>query len=172
MIMGKRELEITCVSAANLPSVRRWWWVSMQVYAVVSHNGVRFTTKVDDTDNGKNPRWREKMVFLIDEACVMKAGTHVVVQLYCNRKWSPDKAVGGDVEIEVKSLYDSEVKGKHRFTSPVPRAGGGTLIISYAFGPLLAPLLSPTTPDQRRRHSIWNKIFGCGLTVCFSALAS
>lgn len=158
IIMEYRKLTITIVSADNLPSVRRWG--QMRVYAVVSCGRASFSTKVD-MDKERHPRWRESFDFLMDEACVQKPGTHVVVRLYRKRKWSRDKPLGDDVAIEVKSLYDRGIRAENSVTYSVPKAGGGTLNILYDFGPVLAP---------KHDYPICNKIFGCGMAVCCSAL--
>ncbi|KAH6832846.1 hypothetical protein C2S53_014357 [Perilla frutescens var. hirtella] len=127
-MMGSRRMEITIVSAEDLPDIRLLGW--MKVYTVVSVNGSIRATNVD-REGGTNPRWNSSFVYAIDEWDLRCRGLDVVVELFCERTLG-DKFIG-EVRIPVKNLFEMGLKSHIILCYSVSSTCCGRLLILYYF---------------------------------------
>ncbi|KAL8482082.1 hypothetical protein ACS0TY_028287 [Phlomoides rotata] len=130
--MECRKLEITLVSANNLPNIRSIGM--MEVYARVSVKGEPKTTQKTpvDTRGETNPRWNFPVQFTISESSLRQPGVTVMVKLMCNRSLG-DKLVG-EVNIEVKNLFELGLKADKILSYGVVGTTKGRLNVLYSFG--------------------------------------
>lgn len=129
--MECRKLEITVVSAENLPDVRALGL--MKVYVKVSLKGESKTTKKSPVDKGgeTNPLWNFAVDYTVSESTVRRPGVNVVVKLLCKRTLG-DRFVG-EVKIPVKSLFDMGLKSQRTLSYAVAGTPEGKLNLLYSF---------------------------------------
>ncbi|KAH6832832.1 hypothetical protein C2S53_006079 [Perilla frutescens var. hirtella] len=130
--MECRKLEITLVSAENLPDVRNLGL--MKVYAKVSLKGESRTTVKSSVDyeGETNPRWNFVVDYTISESTVRRPGVNLVVKLMCKRTLGRDRFVG-EVKIPVKSLFDLGLKSQKIPSYTVAGTPEGRLNLLYSF---------------------------------------
>lgn len=129
--MECRQLDITVVSAENLPDVRALGL--MKVYVKVSLKGESKTTKKSPVDKGgeTNPRWNFAVDYTVSESTFRRPGVNVVVKLLCKRTLG-DRFVG-EVKIPVKSLFDMGLKSQRTLSYAVAGTPEGRLNLLYSF---------------------------------------
>ncbi|KAG8378309.1 hypothetical protein BUALT_Bualt08G0124000 [Buddleja alternifolia] len=132
--MECRKLEITLVSANDLPDIRRLGL--MKVYAKVhlmkgSESKTSKKTPVD-REGDINPKWNFPVKYTLRESTVKQPGVYVVVKLYCERTLG-DKTIGEAVNIPVKSLFDKGLKAEQIISYVVAGTPNGRLNILYSF---------------------------------------
>lgn len=130
--MECRKLELTVVSAQNLPDVRALG--SMKVYAKVSlKESATLTSKRSAVDyqGETNPTWNFVVDFTISESSVLRPEVNVVVKLTCDRTLG-DRFVG-EVRIPVKNLFDMGMESKNVLSYSVAGTPYGRLNLSYRF---------------------------------------
>lgn len=129
--MECRKLEITLVSAQNLPNVRNHG--RMKVYAKVSLKGESKTAKKTpvDYEAGSNPRWNFVADYTVSESTVERPGVNVVVKLMCKRTLG-DRFIG-KVKIPVKNLFDMGEKSRKILSYEVAGTPEGRLNFLYSF---------------------------------------
>ncbi|KAL6496776.1 hypothetical protein OROHE_027308 [Orobanche hederae] len=155
--MECRNLEITLVSADNLPNIL-YFGRRMKVYAEVNLlNGESQTSKRTAVDmvGETNPRWDFTLQYTINEADVVRESKlEVVVKLYCERTLR-DLYVG-EVKILVKSFFDSGLMGAvNELSYGVDGTPEGRLNMLYSFGDMFSV----------EKPSIWTKAMEAGAVV-------
>ncbi|KAG8389708.1 hypothetical protein BUALT_Bualt01G0006800 [Buddleja alternifolia] len=130
--MDCRKLEITLVSANNLPNVRSFG--QMKVFAKVSIEGESKTSKKTPADmvGETNPRWNFPIEYRISDSAVQKSGISLSIKLFCRSTFA-DKYVG-EVNIPIKSLFDKGIKADKILSYRVDGTSNGRLNILYSFG--------------------------------------
>ncbi|XP_057793066.1 protein SRC2-like [Salvia miltiorrhiza] len=149
--MECRKLEITLVSAQNLPNLRNLGL--MKVYAKVSLEGEANTSLVDN-EGGTNPRWNFVVNYMVSESTVRRHGVNVVVQLWCKRTLG-DRFIG-DVMIPVKELFDMGLRSESVVSYDVAGTPEGTLDLMYSFSERMV---------VRKPPSWWTTALGCLVLV-------
>ncbi|KAG6432643.1 hypothetical protein SASPL_104224 [Salvia splendens] len=129
--MECRKLEITLVSAQNLPNVRNTG--RMKVYAKLSLKGDSKTTRKShvDYESETNPRWNFVSDYTVSEETVRQPGVSLVVRLMCKRTLG-DRLVG-KVKIPVKSLFDMGRMSRKILSYEVAGTPEGRLNLLYSF---------------------------------------
>ncbi|KAI3464470.1 hypothetical protein Pfo_021133 [Paulownia fortunei] len=151
--MECRKLEITLVSADNLPDVRSLGL--MKVFAKVSLKGESKTSKKSpvDAQGETNPRWNFPVEYTISESTVQQPGVNLAIKLFCKRTLG-DRFIG-EVNIPVKSLFDMGIKAEKIMSYAVAGTPNGRLNILYSFGEKI------WVP----KPSGWRKALGVGFLV-------
>ncbi|KAF7006891.1 hypothetical protein CFC21_021891 [Triticum aestivum] len=183
--MAHRVLELTLVSASNLPSVNLF--SGMQVYAVASVYGDPRTRQrtLTDRDGETEPAWNHTVWFAVSPTAAAAGRAYLHVLLRTERYFAGSFGFGdrdvGEVFIPVADLLAGACATgggtPWRCASyPVRKAQSsrhrGALSIAYRLGPVVAPPLLPSEPDCQavmppcrpaRRNFNWNGRFELGL---------
>ncbi|KAL2520053.1 Uncharacterized protein Fot_23976 [Forsythia ovata] len=127
----REKLDITLVSANNLPDVRKFG--RMKVYAEVSINGISKTAKKTQVDkqNECNPSWNCSIVYTIGERVMQETNVDLVIKLFSKRTFG-DRYIG-EVKLTLKSLFENGLSAQN-VTHAVSGTACGILNISYSFG--------------------------------------
>ncbi|CAI9754348.1 unnamed protein product [Fraxinus pennsylvanica] len=130
--MECRKLDITLVSANNLPDIRSFG--RMKVYAQVSINGISKTEKKTQVDkrNECSPCWNCTIGYTIGAKAVQqKSGVEIVIKLFCERTLGDGYI--GEVKLPLGRLFEHGPTAQN-MSYVVGGTTTGTLIISYSFG--------------------------------------
>ncbi|KAI3464471.1 hypothetical protein Pfo_021134 [Paulownia fortunei] len=130
--MECRKLEITLVSADDLPDIRSLGM--MKVYAKLSIKGESKTKKRTpvDREGETNPTWNFTIEYIIGEAAVQKQGLDLLIQLYCKRTFGGRFI--GEVSIPIKSLFDEGMRAQAVLSYSVGGTPSGRMNILCSFG--------------------------------------
>ncbi|XP_037481258.1 protein SRC2-like [Triticum dicoccoides] len=180
--MAHRVLELTLVSARDLPNVNLF--SGMQVYAVASVYGDPRTRQrtLTDRDGETDPAWNHTVWFAVSPTAAAAGRAYLHVLLRTERYFAGSFGFGdrdvGEVFILVADLLAGACAAgggtPWRCASyPVRKAQSnrhcGTLSIAYRLGPVVAPPLEPDCPAvmppcrPARRNFNWNGHFALGL---------
>ncbi|KAI5008763.1 hypothetical protein ZWY2020_009811 [Hordeum vulgare] len=194
LAMAHRVLELTLVSASNLPDVNLF--SGMEVYAVASVYGDPRTRQRTRTDREgeTDPAWNQTVWFAVSPtaAAAGRAYLHVLLRTerYFGSSFGLDDRDVGEVFIPVADLLAGAACAAGgtpwRCASyPVRKVQSarhrGTLSIAYRLGPVVAPPPPlPSEPDCQavmpcrpaRRSFNWNGRFALGLGGGFAGTAA
>ncbi|XP_037482073.1 protein SRC2 homolog [Triticum dicoccoides] len=183
--MAHRVLELTLVSASNLPSVNLF--SGMEVYAVASVYGEPRTCQrtLTDRDGETDPAWNHTVWFAVSPtaAAAGRAYLHVLLRTerYFGGSFGLDDRDVGEVFIPVADLLAGACAAgggtPWRCASYLVRKTQssrhrGTLSIAYRLGPVVVLPPPPSEPDCQavmppcrpaRRNFTWNGRFALGL---------
>ncbi|XP_040255145.1 protein SRC2-like [Aegilops tauschii subsp. strangulata] len=166
--MAHRVLELTLVSASNLPSVNLF--SGMQVYAVVSVYGDPRTRQrtLTDRDGETEPAWNHTVWFAVSPTAAAAGRAYLHVLLRTERYFAGSFGFG---DCDVAARCSSPSLTCSRAPAPPEESSRhrGALSIAYRLGPVVVP---PSEPDCQavmppcrpaRRNFNWNGRFVLGI---------